>query len=207
MIKTTLRPDLMEPVNWTDLVLIQAFPYAVLIATITVWTLAIAAFIKRGRQKPDPRILRNKFMSKGEWDFGRLLEHALPDHQVHAKVAIEALLDNALRRKRFLRSIVDFVVLQRTTARIIALIELDNRPAVMERDRDRDQLLTDAGYRLIRFDGLAELPSCETIEADILGNFPGSRPKQVMPGAQIIPFPWTRRKRRERLKHHPQSTS
>lgn len=192
MITSTLRPDLIEPVNWTDLVLIQAFPYAVLVATIAVWGWAIASFAMRRRQNSDRASNQaSRFLSKGEWDFGRLLEDALPDHQIHAKVAVEALLDGAMQKKRFSRGVIDFVVMHRATARVIALVELDNRPAARERDRDRDQLLADAGYRLTRFDGWAELPSYGAIEAGILGNFPGTRPvpEAVPGGCQIIRFP------------------
>lgn len=192
MMSTMVRPELAATVNWADVLLVQAFPYLVLIGTLTLWGWAVVHFVKRrwASSREEPSQLRESFMSANDLAFEESLEEALPGHRIHAKVALASLLDGVqLSRKRFPRELVDFVVQDIETAQIIALIELDDRRAAIERDSARDGLLFQAGYRLVRFD-LFNLPSNQTIEMQVLGYLPLDKPPPVVPGGcQVIPFP------------------
>ena len=87
------------------------------------------------------------------------LEILLPAHRIHAQVALGALLmppRKTARRKRhvarngFSQKIVDFVVQDRTTGRVVALIEVDDRSHKAVRDKKRDAMTNGAGYRTFR---------------------------------------------------------
>lgn len=87
------------------------------------------------------------------------LEILLPAHRIHAQVAMGALLmppRKTARRKRhvarnaFSQKIVDFVVQDRTTGKVVALIEVDDRSHNVARDKKRDAMTDGAGYRTVR---------------------------------------------------------
>lgn len=89
-----------------------------------------------------------------------LLEAALPECRIHAQVSMGALLvpvkglprgSHSRVRNRFSQKIVDFVVEDRDSGAVIALIELDDRTHAASRDRDRDLMTGEAGYRTVRF--------------------------------------------------------
>lgn len=89
-----------------------------------------------------------------------LLEAALPECRIYPQVAMGALLapttglsreSHSRVRNRFSQKIVDFVAEDRDTGAVIALIELDDRTHSLARDRDRDEMTREAGYRTVRF--------------------------------------------------------
>jgi Protein of unknown function (DUF2726) len=53
-------------------------------------------------------------------------------------------------RNRFAQKIVDFVVVTRETAEVVAIIELDDRTHSAAKDARRDAMTASAGYRTIR---------------------------------------------------------
>jgi very-short-patch-repair endonuclease len=194
MITSAIRPELTTAVNSADLVLIQAFPVAVLVGTLVLWTWSgIHLALKRRRR--DAAGVRRPFMSRHEIEFARLLKDALPGCHIQAKVALSVLLDDiTVLRRHLVRDVVDFLVQDAKTGEVIALIEFDDRRAAVQRDHERDLQLLQAGYRLIRFD-LFDWPPSATIAIEVLGYLPlGKPPPQFAGGCQVIQFP-------ERLSH------
>jgi hypothetical protein len=93
--------------------------------------------------------------------YGRLRRALGPQFEVVPQVAMGALMDVALPREhpqfwaireQFSRKIVDYVVCERRTMRVIAAVELDDRTHDPERDRRRDALMAAAGIRTLRWD-------------------------------------------------------
>jgi hypothetical protein len=124
--------------------------------------LLVAAAVVLGKAlKPQVAGLRPKpLLTDNEKSFFRQLEDALPGHRVFPQVAFAAFLteDPALprqsrqaQRNKFNRKFVDFVVCDRNTLQIVALVELDDRTHVASTDRQRDELTQAAGYKTIRF--------------------------------------------------------
>jgi very-short-patch-repair endonuclease len=99
-------------------------------------------------------------MTENEKAFFRTLQRALPGHHVFPQVSFAAFLtvDGKLTqqkrwavRSRFDRKIADFVVCDRSTLEILAIIELDDRTHSSAADRKRDELTKAAAYQTIRF--------------------------------------------------------
>jgi len=106
-----------------------------------------------------PRPVAKPFLSAREAAMRDALEQILPMYRLHAQVAMGALLKIPWRpgrkatpadRNSFSQKIVDFVVEDPTTGRVVALIEVDDRSHVPEKDRARDAMLAHAGYRTVR---------------------------------------------------------
>jgi very-short-patch-repair endonuclease len=102
------------------------------------------------------------------------LEAALPQHRVMAQVAMGALLEAAETdrkrahgtRNRFAQKIVDFVVVSRDTAEVLALVELDDRTHRAARDAKRDAMTASAGYSTIRILSRPR-PSPESVRSSV----------------------------------------
>jgi Protein of unknown function (DUF2726) len=99
-------------------------------------------------------------MTENEKAFFNRLQRALPGHTVFPQVSFAAIMTDDGRltqqkrwavRSRFNRKIADFVVCERETLEIIALVELDDRTHSAMADRNRDELTKAAGYQTIRF--------------------------------------------------------
>ncbi|MET3496620.1 DUF2726 domain-containing protein [Variovorax boronicumulans] len=97
--------------------------------------------------------------------YNRLVE-TLPDLVVLPQVSFSALLTARTRaaRSTFSRKIADFVVCDRTF-KVVAVIELagKERKGKAPRDSSRDALLTEAGYRVLRYH---RVPDIGRVEAD-----------------------------------------
>ena len=131
-----------------------------LIAFGALLLLAVAAVFLRGGKPWLSRIGRKPLMTENEKAFFRTLQRALPGHHVFPQVSFGAFLtvDGNLTqqkrwavRSRFDRKMADFVVCDRETCDIVALVELDDRTHSAARDRKRDELTKAAGYQTIRF--------------------------------------------------------
>lgn len=113
----------------------------------------------------------------------RLLE-AFPDAVVLAQVSFSALITARAKavRNRFDRKVADFVLCTRAFE-VIAVIELDDRSHKGKEvaDKARDSLLTEAGYRVLRY---TKTPDIEQIRRDI-GQTPILRPP--LKGATVGP--------------------
>jgi hypothetical protein len=127
---------------------------------VGVLLLTVAAVLLRGGKPWLQRIQRKPLMTENEKAFFRTLQRALSGHQVFPQVSFAAFLtdDGKLTqqkrwavRSRFDRKIADFVVCDRNTLEIVAIIELDDRTHSSAADRKRDELTKAAGYQTIRF--------------------------------------------------------
>ena len=98
-------------------------------------------------------------MSATERQIIALLEEALPQARVHAKVAMGAIVKTRAGlsqrqrmsvRGRFSQKIVDFVLEDRASGRILALAEHGNRSSESSERAKRDAITGAAGYTTIR---------------------------------------------------------
>lgn len=99
-------------------------------------------------------------MTDNEREFFHRLERALPGYYVFPQVAFASFLthDSSMAgstrialRNRFDRKMADFVVCERETLSIVALVELDDRSHRATNDQQRDEITRSAGYRTVRF--------------------------------------------------------
>jgi hypothetical protein len=111
-----------------------------------------------------PAPVPKEFMTKREQAMFEALEHVLPMYRVHAQVSMGALLAaprrpgrkfNPADRNAFSQKIVDFVVVDPTIGKVVALVELDDRSHDAVKDRARDAMTARAGYKTIRIPGSA----------------------------------------------------
>lgn len=122
-----------------------------LILVVTVALLCRKPWLSRIQKKP--------LLTRNEAEFFHRLQRALPAYHVFPQVPFAALLtvDNKLSRKarwsiraRFDRKIADFVVCERGSLQVVAIIELDDRTHDAKADQRRDAI-TKAGYQTFRF--------------------------------------------------------
>jgi very-short-patch-repair endonuclease len=108
---------------------------------------------------------RNALTNREQVMYFRLTE-ALHEHIVLAQVAFSALLKTHNRpdRNRFDRKVADFVVMNRSFE-VLAIIELDDssHKGRERQDAERQALLTNAGYRVIRYNSI---PDIEVLKAE-----------------------------------------
>ncbi|CAN5906963.1 hypothetical protein BH11PSE12_BH11PSE12_17230 [soil metagenome] len=98
--------------------------------------------------------------------FFRLVE-SLPENIVLAQVAFSALLKTTEQttRNKFDRKVADFVICNKAFE-VIAIIELDDssHKGKEEQDAERDSLLINAGYKVIRY---KKTPDISIVKKDI----------------------------------------
>lgn len=103
------------------------------------------------------RITRKHILTDNEIEFFYRLQKALPDHHVFPQVCFAAILDASRgkgrlsNRGRFSQLIADYVICERNTMNIIAIVELDDRTHNARKDAKRDKMLTSVDYRVVRF--------------------------------------------------------
>ncbi|MDE8650614.1 DUF2726 domain-containing protein [Novosphingobium sp. H3SJ31-1] len=116
-----------------------------------------------GFSGPPPPVAK-PFMTRREEAMLAVLEEIFPMYRFHAQVAMGALLKVPARmgcrgtpadRNAFSQKIVDFVVQDPTTGRVVALIEIDDGSHSAARDRIRDAMTRGAGYRTFRIPAAA----------------------------------------------------
>ena len=139
---------------------------------ILALTLLTALTATRGNQ-----VVAKPLLTVRERDALLELEQTFPQFRVYPQVAMGALiqvrkgLSPATRtaiRNRFDRKVVDFVLEDRSTGEVVALVELDDRTHDAEKDRRRDALTRAAGYRTFRLPAgrKIELQSLRAVLAD-----------------------------------------
>lgn len=100
--------------------------------------------------------------------------------EVVPQVAMGALLDVNLDktnplywplRRTFDKKIIDFVVYEKRSMRVLTIVELDDRTHDPEKDRKRDAMMAKAGFRTIRWDSRRKpsVPMIRQAFADLLG--------------------------------------
>lgn len=93
------------------------------------------------------------------------LREALPEHFVLAQVAFSAFMTASgyATRNLFNRKVADFVVLDKQF-NIVAIVELDDssHKGKEDKDADRDALIAEAGFRVIRYKRTPDLEQVRT---------------------------------------------
>lgn len=131
-----------------------------------LWVVAVLVLLLAARSAPPARshtaVRARPLLTGNEREFyGRLRRALGSQFEVVPQVAMGALMDVALPRghpqfwtirEQFSRKIVDYVVCERRTMRVIAAVELDDRTHDPERDQRRDALMAAAGIRTLRWD-------------------------------------------------------
>lgn len=147
-----------------------------LIAVVIVFLfIAVGLKLASTRQpvRSGPAPVAKPFLTPRETAMLVILEQLLPHCRIHAQVAMGALLEAprvAGRKRRpadrnaFAQKIVDFVAQDRSTGAILALIEVDDRTHKAERDRTRDAMTSQAGYRTVRIPAGTK-PTLAAVEA------------------------------------------
>lgn len=126
------------------------------------------------------RFKRKAFLTQNEQEFLCRLEDAVPELRFHARVAMGSLLDPAAPRteneKEFFRlrgmfsqKMVDFVAQSRNGGNVVAIIELNDRTHDASKDAKRDSMLSNAGYKIIRWQSRMR-PSPAAIRYELLGS-------------------------------------
>lgn len=133
-------------------------PAAVAVASVAL--LAAALLFSLTRKPWLSHIQRKSLLTPNEAEFFRRLQRALPDYQVFPQVSFAAFITDDGRlstnarwsvRAKFDRKISDFLICDRKTLAVVALVELDDRTHTATADRQRDAITKAAGYQTIRF--------------------------------------------------------
>ncbi len=150
--------------------LLTSFVGVAIVALIVLAVFAATAGAKA------PRFARKRFLTEAETRVLGFLEAALPHHRIMAQVSMGALLkaDEADRRRahatrnRFSQKIVDFAIVTRDTAEVVALVEFDDSSHSAAKDAKRDAMTAAAGYHTIRIPSQPR-PSAESVRMAVEG--------------------------------------
>jgi Protein of unknown function (DUF2726) len=135
--------------------------------------LIASALLFRHRRSWLSRIQRKALLTPNEAEFFHRLQRALPAYSVFPQVSFAALLtdDGTLSAKarwsvraKFDRKIADFVICDRRTLAVVALVELDDRTHTARADRQRDAMTRAAGYQTLRFQSKQKPTEAEIAE-------------------------------------------
>ncbi|MDP9127977.1 MAG: DUF2726 domain-containing protein [Pseudomonadota bacterium] len=122
--------------------------------------LAVALLFRRRGNSWLSHIHKKPLLTANEAEFFRRLKRALPAYEVFPQVSFAAFITDDGRlssnarwsvRAKFDRKISDFVVCDRHTLSVVALVELDDRTHRASADRQRDAITKAASYQTIRF--------------------------------------------------------
>lgn len=144
-----------------------------------------------GQQVARAKFKQKTLLTPNELEFLGRLEAAAPELRIFPQVAMGALLDPAVPRSdgkayyrlrgMFSQKIVDFVAQRRSDGAIVAIIELDDRTHDSGKDAKRDDMLTSAGYRIVRWNSKAK-PESAAIRAQLVPQPAADSPQ--LPGAR-----------------------
>jgi Protein of unknown function (DUF2726) len=134
---------------------------SLILAAVALLFSAPAVFLFVRIRKPWlTRLRRKRLLTANEVEFFHRLQRALPGFHVFPQVSFGALLtdDGQLSRNaqwavraKFDRKIADFVICERGTLRVVAVVELDDRTHDAQADRQRDAITKAVGYQTIRY--------------------------------------------------------
>ncbi|PND39526.1 hypothetical protein C1O66_03605 [Paucibacter aquatile] len=129
-----------------------------------LWPLAVVLTVfllvkARRRPRATGKLWKRTPLTKREQGMYFRLKNALPDRVVLAQVSFSALLDTRDRptRATFDRKVADFVICSKAFE-VAAVIELDDEShrGREHLDQRRDQLLTKAGIKVLRFKNIPD---------------------------------------------------
>lgn len=142
-----------------------------LIAIALIAAVAVKAASKNLKKKTRGAITAKNLLTKNEQPMYFRLCEALPEYIVLCQVAFSAMLDTKDRatRNTFNRKVADFVICRKSFG-VVAVIELDDNSHAgkEDNDKDRDALLNDAGYKVLRY---RTTPDAETLRNDLKSLF------------------------------------
>lgn len=151
-------------------------PASSLVVLLPILVIALVAWVLLTRRaKPAAhQFTRKPFLTENQKHVLGLLETALPEHRIMAQVAMAALLATTghdrrkanAARNRFSQKVVDFVIVTRDDAEVVALVELDHRSQHAAKDAGRDAMTAAAGYRTIRISGKPR-PTAQSVRAAV----------------------------------------
>jgi hypothetical protein len=151
----------------------------ILAAVALLLTVPAVLLLFRGHEPWLARLRRKPLLTANEAEFFYRLQRALPSFHVFPQVSFAAFLtdDGQLSknaqwavRAKFDRKIADFVICERGTLKIVAVVELDDRMHDAKADRQRDAITKAVGYQTIRYQS-RQKPS----EAEIAALFQHAR--------------------------------
>lgn len=161
-------------------------------ALVLLIILLIFAFCLRLKNRqPLSKTEPKPILTKNELEFFHHLQSALPEHRVFPQVAANAILKVAkgtekshyhMIRNQFSQKHVDFLICDYTDLDIKAIIELDDKTHNPEKDKKRDALFQQAGYRVIRFRSKNK-PSASEI-AELFNSLPSTKEISALPSTQ-----------------------
>jgi len=146
---------------------------------LVLMVLAGWAVLAKAAGRKALQVIPERLMTSREREVLLLIEAAVPHCRVHAQVAMGALITckkglthkhRTSVRNRFDRKIIDFVLEERSSGDVLALVELDDRTHNAREDRARDEITSAAGYRTIRLPAgmrLDRTSVCERIAAGL----------------------------------------
>jgi very-short-patch-repair endonuclease len=146
------------------------------VAVLVVALLGLLVLLKGAGAAEALPVVARRLMTEREREVMILIEEAVPHCRVHSQVAMAALIDarKGLSRKdyvsvrnKFDRKIVDFVLENKASGDVLALIELDDRSHNAAKDRRRDEITKAAGYKTVRL-GAGKRPDRVTVRQQIL---------------------------------------
>lgn len=115
------------------------------------------------------KLRKRKILTPTEQRFYRTLKAALPDQVILAQVSYNAFITAKSRsvRARFNRLYADFVICNAHDFSVIAIVELDDPTHRTEegkrKDKKRDKILNNVGYKTARFDVSEKLSQEEIV--------------------------------------------
>ena len=136
--------------------------------------LAVLAKLKGGKSPGETAKPKRPLTEREQAMYFRLRD-ALPEHVVLSQVAFSAVLTAKGRatRNRFDRKVADFLICSKAFE-VVAAIELDDasHKGRARQDTEREQLLTGAGYRVLRY---GQVPNVLDVQRDIAACTGGPR--------------------------------
>ena len=158
-----------------------------------VWQAALAVavvfillriFGRKPKTPPPEKPVFKPLLTAREQGMFALLIDALPEYAILAQISFGALLQAKTRagRNRFDRKIADFAICNKKTAEVLALIELDDSShrGKEAQDAARDDMLTGAGYTVLRYD---KVPTAAEVRNDmkiVLAHIKRQRPQEAL---------------------------
>jgi hypothetical protein len=130
-----------------------------LLAGISLLLLILVFLASHSSTTKSIPVKARRLMSERERKVILLIEDMFPHCRVHAQVAMGALIEpakglepgrRASVRNLFSQKIVDFVIEDRMSGDLLALVELDDRTHNAAKDSSRDGITKAAGYLTIR---------------------------------------------------------
>lgn len=116
-----------------------------------------------------------QLLTPNEIEFYGRITRALPDDAVFVQVAMSALLKTTISeqapefwaaRSKFSQKYIDYVVCDRKSLTVIAIIELDDKTHDHVKDAERDKMLAQAGYAVLRWKSVNK-PRTDVIAAEV----------------------------------------